>query len=134
MEMEIALEHVRGDVPVAVIAVEGSITVDNYERLQQEAEKAVRDGTSNILLDLSLASVVSSAGLRAIHHIFSLLRSDWPAESDRAVQKGMKDGTFKSPHLKILNPNEYVLSTLKTAGFDMFLEIYSDRRQALASY
>lgn len=132
--MEIAFEYVEGDIPVTVIAVEGSITVDNYERLQQEAENAIKGGTSNILLDLTRVSLLSSAGLRAIHHIFNLLRSDWPEESDGAVHKGIKDGTFKSPHLKILNPGEYVLSTLKTAGFDMFLEIYSDRQQALASY
>ena len=132
--MEIEVTHREGRIPVALFRVEGSITVDNYERLQQAAEDAVRDGTSNILLDLSDVSMLSSAGLRAIHYLFNLLRSEWPSESSDSVQRGMKDGTFKSPHLKILNPTEHVLSTLKMAGFDMFLEIYSDPQEALASF
>jgi hypothetical protein len=132
--MEIEVTHKEGHPPVTLFRIEGSITVDNYERLQQAAEDAVRDGTSNILLDLSNVGMLSSAGLRAIHYLFNLLRSDWPSESSASVQQGMRDGTFKSPHLKILNPTEQVLSALRMAGFDMFLAIYSDPQEALASF
>ncbi|MFC2029443.1 STAS domain-containing protein [Chloroflexota bacterium] len=132
--MKIAVAYEEGRVPVTVFQVEGSITVDNYERLQQKAESVVRDGTHCILLDLAGVSLLSSAGLRAIHYVFNLLRTDLPTESNKAVQKGMKDGTFKSPHLKIVNPRKQALSTLEMAGYDMFLDIYSDRQEALASF
>jgi hypothetical protein len=132
--MEIEVSHKEGRVPVTLFRVEESITVENYEQLQRAAEDAVRDGTSNILLDLSDVNMLSSAGLRAIHYLFNLLRSDWPGESSESIQTGLKDGTFKSPHLKILSPSEHVLSTLKMAGFDMFLAIYSDPQEALASF
>jgi hypothetical protein len=50
------------------------------------------------------------------------------------MSKGLRDGTFKSPHLKLANPSQQVLKVLTTAGIDMFLEIHSDLKQAIASF
>ena len=77
---------------------------------------------------------MSSAGLRVLHTIFIMLRSDVPEENDAAVRKGLADGTFKSPHLKLLNPSKNNREVLRTAGFDMFLEIHDDLKQAVASF
>jgi len=50
------------------------------------------------------------------------------------VRKGIAAGTYKSRHLKLLNPNRHVLQTLKLAGFDMFLEIHSTPQEAIDSF
>ena len=39
-----------------------------------------------------------------------------------------------SPHLKLVKPTPHVLEVLKSAGYDMFLEIHRDLRQALDSF
>jgi len=63
-----------------------------------------------------------------------MLRSESPEESDEAVRKGLADGTFKSPHLKLLKPDKNVNQVLRVAGFDMFLEIYANLKKAVASF
>ena len=40
----------------------------------------------------------------------------------------------KSPYLKLLNPTESVARVIKTLGFDMYLDIYQDRDEALNSF
>jgi len=77
---------------------------------------------------------MSSAGLRTLHGLFELLRGDSPAESSEAMRKGLADGTFKSPHLKLLNPSPRVREVLKISGYDMFLEVHTSLERAVASF
>jgi anti-anti-sigma factor len=132
--MEIAVSSEQGRVPVTVFRIKGDIDVASYEQLQTAARQAFEAGTRNLLLDLTEVAYISSAGFRALHHIFTLLRTDSPDESDEAMSKGLRNGTFKSPHLKLLNPSPVCLQALTTAGFDMFLEIYHDLEVAVASF
>lgn len=132
--MEIAVSHEQGRVPVTVFHVKGQIDVDSYEQLQAQAAAAVQAGACDVLLDLTEVPYISSSGLRALHHIFTLVRTDSPAESDSALSKGLRDGTWKSPHFKLLNPQPPVLEILKTTGFDMYLEIHHSFKDAVASF
>jgi hypothetical protein len=132
--MEIAVSSEQGRVPVTVFRIKGDIDVASYEQLQTTARQAFEAGTRNLLLDLTEVAYISSAGFRALHYIFTLLRTDSPDESDEAMSKGLRSGTFKSPHLKLLNPSPVCLQALRTAGFDMFLEIYHDLEVAVASF
>jgi anti-sigma B factor antagonist len=132
--MEIAVSHHGDQAPVTVLRIRGEITLESYQELQRRAEDEVRAGASNLVLDLTEVTFVSSSGLRAIHYIFDLLRTDVVKESDKAVREGVRQGTFTSPHLKLLNPKDQVLGTLRQAGYDMFLEIHSSQQQALASF
>jgi len=50
------------------------------------------------------------------------------------MKKGIVAGTFTSPHLKLYNPTSHVLEALKTAGYDMFLEIHRDYKKAISSF
>jgi hypothetical protein len=77
---------------------------------------------------------VDSGGLRAIHTIYKLLRSEATGESEPAVRQGIAAGTYKSQHLKLLKPNGHVMQALKMAGFDMFLEVHSNLKKAVASF
>lgn len=126
---------VQGRVPITIFQLKGEVDVYTYEQLVDLAEDAVDNGTRNILLDLSDVDYIASAGLRAIHQIYTLLRDRCAdEESDEAVRRGLLDGTYKSPHLKLLNPSPVVEKVLKMGGFDMYLESYKDIDAAVASF
>src|SRR5215216_4873508 len=130
--MEVTVSQAQGRVPVTIFHVAGAVT--NNQELEARAQTAYADGARNILIDLTEVPYMATAGLRALHAIFTLLRADTPEESDEATKTGIAAGTFASPHLKLLNPNAYVLEVLKVAGYDMFLEIHSDMNEAVASF
>ena len=132
--LTIATETVQGRVPVTVFHLEGEIDSESYEQLQAQASEAFESGTRTLLLDMTKVPYISSAGIRSLHYIFNLLRQDIDSESDEAIRKGLRDGTFKSPHLKLLNPQPKVHQVLKSTGYDMFLEIYPDLRSAVNSF
>jgi anti-anti-sigma factor len=128
------LNKQEGAVPITIFQIKGEVDATSYEQLQAEAKEAREAGMHNLLLDLTGVTYISSAGLRAIHYIFNMLRAQTPEESDEAMSKGLRDGTFKSPHLKLLNPTPAVLEILKTTGMDMYLEIHHNLKDALASF
>jgi anti-anti-sigma factor len=132
--MEIVVSQMQGRIPVTVFQLKGEIDVNHFEQLQEEAQKAHDGGVKDIILDLSQVKYISSYGLRALHHIFMMLRTDAANESDEAMMKGLGDGTFMSPHLKLVNPPPTVREVLKTSGFDMFLAVYPNLREAVASF
>lgn len=132
--LTIATETIQGRVPVTVFHLEGEIDSDTYEQLQSQAKEAASSGTQSLLLDLSKVGYISSSGIRALHYIFNLLKVNTASESDEAIRKGLRDGTFKSPHLKLLNPQPKVEQVLRSTGYDMFLEIYTDLRSAVNSF
>jgi anti-anti-sigma factor len=134
MELKVFTEN--GRVPVTVLHVDGNIDSSTYEAFQSKAEELVRGGAQHILVDLSHTPFVSSAGLRALQAIFNLLRSVNPEANLSAedVKEGIRAGTYKSPHLKLLNLSEEVKSVFQMSGFDMFIETYTDRQTAIASF
>jgi anti-anti-sigma factor len=132
--MEIRISSERGKVPVTVMHVTGNIDSGTYESFLARAEEAMKNGARHILVDLEQAPFVSSAGLRALNSIFNRLRELSPDVSDEEMRKGLKDGSYKSSHLKLLKPSEASLLTLQNSGFSMFLQIFTDFKTALASY
>lgn len=129
--MEIVITHEEGKVPVAVLHLRGDLAAE--EPLKSSAAEAFEAGARNMLLDLSEVPFISSAGLRAIHAIYMMLRSADPAEAEAAT-KGIARGTYKSPHLKLLKPSKNAMKSLSVAGYDMFLEIHSNLKEAVASF
>lgn len=132
--MDIRVSNEGGRVPVTVMHVEGNIDSGTYEAFQARAEEAMKGGARHILVDLEHAPFVSSAGLRALNGIFIRLRELSPDVADEEMRKGINAGTYKSPHLKLLNPSKASLVALENSGFSMFLEIFTDRKSALASF
>ncbi|HEU0297092.1 MAG TPA: STAS domain-containing protein [Anaerolineales bacterium] len=134
MEIKVSTEQAR--VPVTVMHVDGNIDSSTHERFKARADELIQGGARHILVDLSHASFVSSAGLRALHGIFNTLRSLQPDSdlTDEQVKKGIADGTYKSPHLKLLNPSKETQTAFKLSGFDMFIETFSERQSAIDSF
>lgn len=132
--MEIVVSQETGRVPVTIFHISGDIAAATYEELERQADEAFEAGMRDLLLDLTDVTLLSSSGLRAIHHIFTLLRTDSAEDSDDTVRKGVMAGTYKSPHLKLLRPSRTVLKVLQVSGFDMFLDIHSDLQEAIDSF
>ena len=131
--MEIVVSHEVGRVPVTVFHVKGEISAEDFEQLEQQAQDVFEAGTHNLVLDLTDVAFISSSGLRAIHYIFTLLHSNSP-EDAKSMRKGILAGTYRSPHLKLVNASHNVSRALHSAGYDMFLETYPDLQKAIASF
>jgi len=134
MEIKVSIEN--GRVPVTVMHVDGNIDATTYETFKSKVEEAIKGGARYILVDLSHAPFISSAGLRALNDVFNNLRTLNPDAnlSEEEVKKGISIGTYKSPHLKLLNLSENARTSFEMSGFDMFLETYTDRDKAIASF
>lgn len=134
--MEIKVSTESGRVPITVLHVDGSIDSSTYEKFQSTAKKLIDEGARYILVDLSHAPFVSSAGLRALHTLFNELRFRNPESNlkDEDVKRGISAGTYKSPHLKLLNLSPETKSAFETSGFDMYIDTFTDMRTAIASF
>jgi anti-anti-sigma factor len=134
--MEIKVSTESGRVPVTVLHVDGNIDSSTYEEFQSTAKKLINEGARYMLVDLSHAPFVSSAGLRALHTLFNELRSRNPEAnlSDEQVKKGISAGTYKSPHLKLLNLSPETKAAFETSGFDMYIDTFTDKNAAIASF
>lgn len=129
-EMQIDVSQREGRVPITLLHIKGRIDGDNFEQLQTQADEAIETGTRNLLLDLTEVNFISSAGIRAIHTIFKQLQTGAANEADAMSQAS----SAKSPHLKLLNPPPEVRRIFKAVGFDIFLEIYDNLDEAVASF
>lgn len=133
-KLSISTEEIRGRVPVTIFHLQGDLDGNTYEQLQKKADDVFQAGARYLVLDLSQVPFISSAGIRGLHYVFNLLRTDSATESDQAISKGLRDGTFKSPHLKLLSPNKNVANLLKVTGYDMFLEVHYSLNEAVKSF
>ena len=134
MAMDIVVSAKTGRVPVTIIHVKGSVDTSTYEAFQASGEEAFNSGARHVLIDMTEVSYITSAGFRAISQIFKLLRGNLTAKDSAMMSQGLRDGSYKSPNLKLLNPNDRVVEALKLAGFDTFLEIYFDLDEAIKSF
>lgn len=132
--MELTISQEQGHVPVTVIHAIGRIESSNHQDFEREVKRVIEEGARHILLDLRDVEFISSAGLRAIHAIFLTLRKLSPEVSREEMNRGISAGTYKSPHLKLLAPREHVRTSISTAGFDMYLEIFDDLKTAVTSF
>jgi anti-anti-sigma factor len=132
--MEIHAFLDQGRVMVTTLEIIGNVDSGTAPQLQTRAQEAMTAGARDLLLDLTHVSYMSSAGLRVVNHLFNQLHSDALDKDFAAVQKGLTDGTFRSPHLKLCGLNPNVRQVFSMAGFDMYLDIYPDRKTALAAF
>ena len=133
--MEIKVSTVTGRVSVTVAHVEGNVDVSTADSFQANILSLIEGGARHILLDMEHVPFMSSAGLRALHQIFNKLREvneDSVAEDE--MRKGISEGSYKSPHLKLLNLSENTKVGFDAAGFDLYIETFTDRQAAINSF
>jgi anti-anti-sigma factor len=135
-QMDIQVSTENGRVPVTIMHVDGNIDSQSYEKFQARAEELIEGGARYLLIDLSHSPFVSSAGLRALHHLFNELRArdtDNPV-GEEEVRRGISAGTYKSPHLKLLSLSKETKTAFELSGFDMFIETFDNKDAAIASF
>ena len=132
MQLKVTTENAR--VPVTVVHTDGNIDSASYEAFLSGVEDAINKGARHVLIDLSNVPFVSSAGLRALNILLNRLRALTPDVSDEDMKKGISSGTYKSPHLKLLNPSKATSTTLESSGFSMFISVFHDLKTAIASF
>lgn len=132
--MEIKVSTENGRVPVTVLHLDGNLDAASYKDLQDKAVELIKNGVRHILVDLSHTPFISSAGLRALHEIFNRLRKANSEGDDEEMRKKISAGTYKSPHLKLLNLSKEAKMVFETAGFDMYIETFTDMKTAVASF
>jgi anti-anti-sigma factor len=134
--MDIQVTTANGRVPVTVMHVNGNIDALTYEQFQAKADELIQDGARYLLIDLAKCPFVSSAGLRALHQIFNKLRSKETGNtlSEEEVRRGISAGTYRSPHLKLVNLSKETRSAFELSGFDMFIDTFDDEHAAIASF
>ena len=120
--LNIMVGQEQGNVPVTVLRVEGDIDAASHKTLQDRASELIDGGATNILLDLGGVDYMGSAGFRALHAIANQLSGDDAS------------GLSKSAHLKLLNPTDAVARVIKTLGFDVYLDIFQDKNEAVNSF
>ena len=100
--MQIKVFTEKGQVEVTVMHVDGNIDSSTSESFKTKADELIKSGAHYILVDLTHAPFVSSAGMRALQHIYERLRALHPDSdlSDQDMKKGISAGTYKSPRLK----------------------------------
>lgn len=134
--MEVKVFTENGRVPVTVLHVDGNIDASTSKTFEVVANDAIAQGARHILVDLSHVRFISSVGLRALHYIFNQLRAleTEIKVTDEEMNARIRAGTYKSPHLKLLNLSKDAQTAFELAGFDMFLETHSDMKTAIASF
>jgi anti-anti-sigma factor len=134
--VEIITSIENGRVPVTVMQIIGNIDSTTYDAFTLKANELIHDGAQYILVDLSQSPFISSAGLRTIHGLVKKLRTLNPDTdlSEAEYRKRISTGAYKSPHIKLLNLSQETYTAFTLSGFDMFIETYTDKATALASF
>ena len=131
--MEIIVSQAKGRVPVTIMRLKGDLDYLSADDFDAKARKAVENGAKDILVDLSGVAFMSSVGIRSLHQLYDLVHAG-ESEEKKAVYKGILSGTYKAPHLKLLNPNQRVFESIKLIGLDMYIDIFKDEPEAIAAF
>jgi anti-anti-sigma factor len=133
--MEITVsQKTHRNIEITIFHLKGDLDLQTNEALVQEVKRAHDSGARYAVLDLTGVRYISSAGLRAIHAIFNLLREGDTGETDSVVKQGVRSGVYKSKHLKLANPSRNVQQAIAMAGYDMFMEIHPSVDSAVQSF
>ena len=132
--MDITIAQESGRVPVTVIQVAGNTDSVSAAEFEKGVMEVIDGGARYLVLDLSKVPYMSSAGLRVLQNVFDRLRSLSADDSNKEMYRKINEGSFTSPHLKLLNPTKEVVEVLKMTGFDMLVSIETDLKKAVASF
>lgn len=132
--MDVTVKQESGRVPVTVIQVAGNTDSASADEFEKKVMEVVDGGARHLVLDLSKVPYMSSAGLRVLQNVFDKLRSLSADESDKEMYRKINEGSYTSPHLKLLNPTKEVVEVLKMTGFDMLVSIETDLKTAIDSF
>lgn len=125
-ELTITVTDEDAKVPVKVLKVEGEINSITFQNLKDKADEVIDEGAKYLLLDFKAVTFMSSAGFRAIHHIYLRLTGD--------ISDALISEETKSPYIKLAHVSESIQKVLRATGLDSQIEIFNSQVEAMASY
>jgi ABC-type transporter Mla MlaB component len=101
--MDISISQEQGNAPVTVLKLSGQLDGQTYQGLIMKAQQVIGEGATNILLDMSDLTYISSAGLVSLHTIALLLKGETPPDPEQgwSALKSMGDSSGGSMHKNI---------------------------------
>lgn len=129
--MEITTSTTPGEVQVTVLHLKGDLDASTEGQMVQRAREVVEQGARRLVVDLAGVGYLSSAGVRALHKVYLLVR---PPGEEQAALQGLRDGTYTAANLRLAKPNAAVETVLATTGLSMYLQVHPDLQSALASF
>jgi anti-anti-sigma regulatory factor len=136
--MQLTVETARGRVPVQILTLHGPLDASNFEAVIARVRELYQSGSRYLLLDLSDVPFMGSSGVVAINSIALLMRNQEPPNPEHGWQAFHTLGEERDNNIeqfvKLLDPQPKVSRTLEMTGIDAFLEIYTDREVAIASF
>jgi anti-anti-sigma regulatory factor len=132
--MTIVVYQKQARVPVTILRPMERINLGNTEQLLEKAREIHDQGARYLLLDLTDVPSITSAGLRTIQIIFKLFEV-YVSPEGKDIEEGIDPGRYgRATRMKLFNPTSEVRRILNLAGFDKFIEIYSDWKDALQAF
>jgi len=132
--MEINILEKQNHVPITIIQPKGEFDSSAVEQFDEFSRELFDSGARDVIIDLSQVPFMSSAGIRSISTMYQMLHPKSSAEEEKDIRKGIRTGTYKAPHLKILKPSKEVSEVMKMVGIDMYIEIFNDENSAISSF
>lgn len=136
--MHLTVESARGRVPIEILAIHGDLDASNFQEVIDKARELHAAGARHLLLDLSAMPFMGSSGVVAIHSVALIMRGVEPPNPEYGWQAfhnvGREREHAAEQLVKLLGPNPRVSHTLQMTGVNDFLEIFSDRDTAIASF
>jgi anti-sigma B factor antagonist len=115
----VTIQHVQGNLPITVLQLHGRVNLGNAAELEQAAREAFASGSRDMVIDLTKAPSLTSAGIRVILTIHKMLST------------GGRGGTTP---LKLVCPTPYVRDTLKVAGLMDYIQVFTTLEEAVATF
>ncbi len=100
---------------VQLFEIAGRVDSNNAAELGGALDRAVEEGKTNLVLDLSGVDYMSSAGLREMVRVMKVVKK-------------------KGGDLRIASPSDRVREVLELAGLDSIFAIYPTQVEAVGSF
>jgi anti-anti-sigma regulatory factor len=112
----------------------GDFDANTAPQFEQVAGEEIGNGAKDFIIDLDNVGFMSSSGIRSLNKLYKILHESDSEQTRKAVSKGVRDGTYQSQHLKLLNPSKDVHDVLKMVGLDMVLGIFDNEQEAIGAF
>ena len=116
----IKISQAQGYVPVTIFHLQDRVNLGNTAELERAAQEAYEDGMRDLVIDLTDAPSVTSAGIRAIVALYKMLNGGQVAGS--------------ASHLKLVSPATQVREVLDISGLADYIQIYDGLDEAVSSF
>ncbi len=109
----VQISHAQGRVPVTVFQLQDRVNLGNFAELEATAKEAYDRGTRDLVIDLSLTSILTSIGVRALVVIHKMLSED------------------RGKHLKLSGPTPEIRDMLEVSGVTQYIQLYNSVEEAV---